>query len=156
MIAADYDSTERVFELTVPAELGYEDVACEVSTAIAASYDYTPEKLQVIKMAVNEACTNAIRYGCGADPRLKVLITFIATPQRLEILVKDPGVGGVGPGTITPPNIEAMILGQQRMGGIGLYLIQILMDEAGFISQDIEDGNCFRMVIYRSEMVLGQ
>jgi sensor histidine kinase regulating citrate/malate metabolism len=45
-----------------------------------------------------------------------------------------------------------MVAGKQRLGGMGLYIIKELVDEAGFIEADDEDeeeGNRFRMVIYR-------
>jgi hypothetical protein len=43
-----------------------------------------------------------------------------------------------------------MIEGKARFGGMGLYIIRELVDEAGFVQSDDEDeGNQFRMVIYR-------
>ena len=43
-----------------------------------------------------------------------------------------------------------MVEGKQRLGGMGLYIIRELVDEAGFVQADDEDeGNRFRMVIYR-------
>ena len=43
-----------------------------------------------------------------------------------------------------------MVEGTARLGGMGLYIIRELVDEAGFVDADDEDeGNQFRMVIYR-------
>ena len=43
-----------------------------------------------------------------------------------------------------------MVAGEQRLGGMGLFIIQELVDEAGFVETNDEDeGNQFRMVIYR-------
>jgi hypothetical protein len=45
-----------------------------------------------------------------------------------------------------------MVEGKQRLGGMGLYIIRELVDEAGFVeAANAEDGNQFRMVIYRVE-----
>jgi hypothetical protein len=43
-----------------------------------------------------------------------------------------------------------MVEGKHRLGGMGLYIIRELVDEAGFVESSDEDGgNLFRMVIYR-------
>ena len=43
-----------------------------------------------------------------------------------------------------------MVKGEKRLGGMGLFIIKELVDEAGFVESD-DDGNQFRMVIYRVE-----
>jgi len=42
-----------------------------------------------------------------------------------------------------------MVEGTTRLGGMGLYIIRELVDEAGFVEGDEDEGNQFRMVIYR-------
>jgi hypothetical protein len=44
-----------------------------------------------------------------------------------------------------------MVAGKQRLGGMGLYIIKELVDEAGFVEGDEDEGNQFRMVIYRMD-----
>ena len=54
------------------------------------------------------------------------------------------------PGNINIPDITGMVEGKHRLGGMGLYIIRELVDEAGFVETGEEDdGNQFRMVIYR-------
>jgi serine/threonine-protein kinase RsbW len=143
--------SNRVVELRIPSELGYEKIAREAVAAVAHRLNFEKEKIEDIKTAVSEACTNAIRYGSGADSRMKVVVILTADEDKLDILIKDPGASGIPPTDIGDPNIEHMVQGIDRPGGMGLYIIRELMDEAGFVKteNDEEDGNQFRMVIYR-------
>jgi len=142
----------RVVELRIPSELGYEKIAREAVATVARRLRFADEKIEDIKTAVSEACTNAIRYGSGADARMKVVVILTADEEKLDILIKDPGAGGVPPSDVGIPDINGMVKGKHRLGGMGLYIIRELVDEAGFIEADDEDeGNQFRMVIYRMD-----
>lgn len=140
----------RVVELRIPSELGYEKIAREAVATVARRLNFGEEKIEDIKTAISEACTNAIRYGSGSDARMKVVVVLTADENKLDILIKDPGAGGAPPLDISIPDINGMIEGKARFGGMGLYIIRELVDEAGFVEGDNEDeGNQFRMVIYR-------
>ena len=141
---------KRVVELKFPSELGYEKVAREAVATVARRMNFDGEKIEDIKTAVSEACTNAIQYGSGADARMKVVVILTADEDKLDILIKDPGAGGIPPSEVTIPDINDMVKQTTRPGGMGLYIIQELVDEAGFVEGDDEgEGNQFRMVIYR-------
>ena len=139
----------RVVELRIPSELGYEKIAREAVATVARRLNFGQEKIEDIKTAISEACTNAIRYGSGSDARMKVVVVLTADEDKLDILIKDPVAGGVPPLDVAIPDINGMIEGKARCGGMGLYIIRELVDEAGFVEGDDEDGNQFRMVIYR-------
>ncbi len=142
--------TNRVVELKIPSELGYEKIAREAVAAVAHRLNFSQEKIEDLKTAISEACTNAIRYGSGSDARMKVVVVLTADETKLDILIKDPGASGTPPEDIGIPDINGMIEGKHRLGGMGLYIIRELVDEAGFIeTSDDHDGNQFRMVIYR-------
>ncbi|HMQ55648.1 MAG TPA: ATP-binding protein [Anaerolineae bacterium] len=140
----------RVVELRIPSELGYEKIAREAVATVAHRLNFTEEKIEDIKTAISEACTNAIRYGSGSDARMKIVVILTADENKLDILIKDPGASGAPPSNIDIPDISGMVEGKHRLGGMGLYIIRELVDEAGFIeTADEDDGNQFRMVIYR-------
>lgn len=142
--------SNRVVELRIPSELGYEKIAREAVATVARRMDFDGEKIEDIKTAISEACTNAIRYGSGADGRMKVVVILTADEDRLDILIKDPGAGGMPPqADIGIPDINGMVEGTERLGGMGLYIIRELVDEAGFVEAEDDEGNQFRMVIYR-------
>ena len=141
--------TSRVVELKIPSELGYEKIAREAVATVAKRLGFDGEQIADIKLAIAEACTNAISYGGQADKRTKIVVVLTADEDKLDILVKDPGFSGPPPTEVVPPDIEAMMQGKRKFGGMGLYIIQELMDEAEFIPADDEAGNQFHMVIYR-------
>jgi serine/threonine-protein kinase RsbW len=143
----------RVVELRIPSELGYEKIAREAVATVARRLDFKEDKIEDIKTAISEACTNAIRYGSGADARMKVVVVLTADENKLDILIKDPGAGGSPPLDTGIPDINGMVAGTERLGGMGLFIIKELVDEAGFveIDDDEDEGNQFRMVIYRVE-----
>lgn len=142
----------RVVELRIPSELGYEKIAREAVATVARRLSFKEEKIEDIKTAISEACTNAIRYGSGADARMKVVVVLTADEDKLDILIKDPGAGGAPPAETGIPDINGMVAGTERLGGMGLFIIQELVDEAGFVEigdPEEDEGNQFRMVIYR-------
>jgi serine/threonine-protein kinase RsbW len=145
-----HPQSNRVVELRIPSELGYEKIAREAVATVARRLDFSEDKIEDIKTAISEACTNAIRYGSGSDARMKVVVVLTADEEKLDIVIKDPGASGAPPIDVDIPDINGMIEGKARFGGMGLYIIRELVDEAGFVrSEDEEEGNQFRMVIYR-------
>jgi serine/threonine-protein kinase RsbW len=141
-------NTSRVVELKIPGELGYERVAREAVATVARRMGFSPERIEELKTAVDEACTNAIRHGGQVDARMKVVVVLTADETKLDILVKDPGLGDSPPSEVVAPDIQAQIEGRDPKGGLGLWLIRQMVDEAYFVEDD-EGGNQFRMIIYR-------
>ena len=139
----------RVVELKIPSELGYEKIAREAVATVAKRLGFTDERIADIKLAISEACTNAISYGGNEDARATIAIILTADDEKLDIVIRDPGFSGTPPDEVSEPNIHDMVSGRARYGGMGLYIIQELMDTAEFLPGDGENGNKFHMVIYR-------
>jgi serine/threonine-protein kinase RsbW len=142
-------NTTRVVELKIPGELGYERVAREAAATVARRLGFSPERIEELKTAVDEACTNAIRHGSKSDARMKVVVVLTADETKLDILVKDPGAGDSPPNEVEAPDIQAQIEERGPKGGLGLWLIRQMVDEAYFMEDDEGGGNQFRMIIYR-------
>jgi serine/threonine-protein kinase RsbW len=142
-------NTSRVVELKIPSQLGYERVAREAAAAVARRLGFSSERVEELKTAVGEACTNAIRHGSNADARMKVVVLLTADETKLDILVKDVGVGDAPSGEVVAPDIQAQVEGRNPPGGLGLWLIRQMVDEAYFVDDVESAGNQFRMIIYR-------
>jgi serine/threonine-protein kinase RsbW len=142
-------NTSRVVELKIPSELGYERVAREAVAAVARRLGFTAERIEELKTAVDEACTNAIRHGSQADAHMKVVVVLTADEKKLDILVKDPGAGTTPPSEVVAPDIHAQVEGRNPKGGLGLWLIRQMVDEAYFVEDEESGGSQFRMIIYR-------
>jgi serine/threonine-protein kinase RsbW len=147
--AVNSPGASRVVELKIPSELGYERVAREAAATVARRLGFSAERIEELKTAVDEACTNAIRHGGQADARVKVVVVLTADENKLDIVVKDPGAGSAPPSEIVEPDIQAQVEGRGPKGKLGLWLIRQMVDEAYFVEDDKTGGSQFRMVIYR-------
>lgn len=135
----------EVIELAVPSRLGLEQVAVDAAAAVAKLMGFSEDRIEDLKTAVEEACTNAIEHGNQQNANTKVLVEFIADESKLQVDIHDKGQGIRG--NIPKPDIDAKIAKKQSPRGWGLFLIQSLMDEVKF-EWSPETGNVTRMVIY--------
>jgi serine/threonine-protein kinase RsbW len=111
--------------------------------AIATRMRFSIEDIDDIKVAVGEACNNAIEHGCPAT-RSSDMITLRCDLQAdaLVITVQDPGEG-FNPATATRQHRHSTLTLTER--GLGMLLIESLMDEVDFTSTP-ETGTQVRMV----------
>ena len=91
-----------------------------------------------IKLALEEAMTNAVRHGNANDPGKRIFIRYTVTTERTEIVIRDEGRGfqpEAVPDPTRPENID-------RPNGRGIMLMRAYLDEVIFSS----DGNQVRLV----------
>ncbi len=98
--------------------------------ATAATLDFTISDLEELKVAVSEAVSNAIIHGYDNQPDQMVEMSALLYEDRLEIQVKDYGVG--------IPDIEkAMEPGYSRSPermGLGFAFMSSFMDKLEVLS----------------------
>jgi serine/threonine-protein kinase RsbW len=118
----------RSVEVRLPSELGFEKVAMSTAASMAKLMGFSADRIEDLKTAVAEACINAIEHGNQLDDSLTVAVVLSTTADELEIKVIDNGSGvGASP---APPDIDRKILGEEDPRGMGMFLIQALVDEA--------------------------
>ena len=116
-------SRQQLLEIpSNPDELSRVD---ETVDKIAAEMGFSPQQRDDLAIAVTEAVNNAIMHGNNADPRKKVLITFIIEPGVFTIKIRDQGPG-FDPDSLPDPTAPENILLEK---GRGLFIIRHLMDE---------------------------
>jgi serine/threonine-protein kinase RsbW len=94
-----------------------------------------------LKLAVEEACTNVIEHayrGVGGE----LTVCLEACGPDVQITVTDHGQP-FDPGEVAMPDLS-LPLEERPIGGLGLFLMQQLMDEVEFVFS--EDGNRLCMV----------
>ena len=103
--------------------------ASKTATAIAESMRMSPDRIDEVRMAVVEACINALEHSRAADKEVYVTFEVLGEkdPETLRITVRDTGVG-FSPEDLTEPTIEDK-LKSQRKRGWGLKIIRGLMDD---------------------------
>jgi len=134
---------ERKFQLHLPSTLGCEKVAMDFAASVAESMNFPPDRVEDLKTAVAEACTNAIEHGNRMDASMKVGISLTIDKGRLQVAVQDEGVGI---GRVSTPNIDNKIEGKSDPRGWGIFLIESLMDEVTF--ESTPEGNVVKMIIH--------
>jgi serine/threonine-protein kinase RsbW len=115
-------------EVRIPSELGFEKVAMSTAAAMAALMGFSPERIEDLKTAIAEACINAIEHGNHLDSNLHVGVELSMTDSELEVKVSDEGAGSVQP--VDNPDIDRKMAGEEHTRGMGMFLIQALVDEA--------------------------
>ncbi len=91
-----------------------------------------------IKLALEEAMTNAFRHGNRCDPTKRIVVRYQVTPQRTDIEVCDEG-GGFCPDEVPDPTQPGFI---DRPHGRGIMLMRAYLDEVAFSCE----GNSVRLV----------
>lgn len=138
----------NAIELRIPSEFGYEKMAMDLARAVAERMGLAPERAEDLETAVAEACLNAIEHGNRLDANTRVRVLLSIDADRLVIDVRDEGRGGPPPKHFPEPDISRKLAGQEALRHMGLYIIQHLVDEAGFVEPESGYGNQFRMVIH--------
>lgn len=131
----------EVVELVLPAQTEVVSVARLVAGAlVAADPAFDEERGADVRLAVSEACTNAVeaqRRRMEEDPSAAaceaVLLRCVWSAGRLELTVTDHGQGfdpdalQGHPGVTDPARLE-------HEGGLGIPLIRLLSDHVEFIA----------------------
>jgi serine/threonine-protein kinase RsbW len=115
-------------EVRLPSELGFEKIAMSTAAGMAALMGFSEDRIEDLKTAVAEACINAIEHGNQFDDTLDVGVVMSSNDDELEIKVIDDGAGMRS--APAAPNIDRKIAGEEEARGMGMFLIQALVDEA--------------------------
>ncbi len=145
-MSVNYDYVEMKF----PASAEYVGLIrltlSGVFSRAGASYD----QIEDSKIAVSEAVTNAVKHAYKDVQQGDITIGFAIYPEKIEIVVSDKGKSfnyeevreDLGPYD-KDENVDFL-----REGGLGLFLIEALMDEV-FVKKD--SGVTISMTKYMDE-----
>ncbi len=128
-------------KLSVPSKPEYVGVIRLTLAAVASRLGFDIEKIEDMKVAVAEACTNAIIHGCHCEQGRNFNIDFVSTGDKLTILVYDDGEG------CQLEKIEEPDLTKPREGGLGIFIIKSLMDDVE-IQSEKGKGMIIKMIKY--------
>jgi serine/threonine-protein kinase RsbW len=121
---------DRTVEVNLPNVSGYERIAMECSASFAKIGGLVKERIEDLKTAVAEACLNAMEHGNKDRPDSRVVITMHLGDKDFKVSVMDAGDGiSIVPQKI---DIKKKIEGLEPPNGLGLFLIQQLVDQVEF------------------------
>ncbi len=92
-----------------------------------------------VVLAVNEACMNIIQHSYKMKPDGRIEIEVVQEPDALVFRLRDYA------GSVDIEMLRSRNLDDIRPGGLGVHLIDCLMDEYGFLESPQGGGNIFEM-----------
>ena len=104
---------------------------------------FDPSSCFAIRLALEEAISNAVKHGNGNDPKKVVRVQFQADAERVTIEVEDEG-DGFDPGAVPDPTQEENL---EIPSGRGIVLMKSFMTEITYTPP----GNRVRMSFRRGE-----
>ena len=137
---------DSVIELEIPARAEYVGlVRLVVSSLATARRTLADDRIDDLKLAVSEACTNAIEAHADMDVDERVILRWSEADDRLQVQIDDRGPG-FDPGQLPehPPVTDPERLNFER--GLGIPLIRTLVDEVAF--DPSEWGMSVRLVMF--------
>lgn len=124
----------REVSFSLPMEPEMEIAASQEATAFAASMGMSADRIDEVRMAVVEACINAMEHSRASDQQVHMRLAALGRqqPERLEITIRDQGIG-FHPETVEVPSMATRIHAPRKRGW-GLKIIHGLMDEVEILS----------------------
>ena len=114
-------------ELRIPSSAAYVGIARRTVENVARQLPFEHTEVEDIKLAVGEACNNAIKYGAEANGRFPVTIRCIVRPRALQVEVRNYHPADEPRPTIdNTPDIT-------KEGGLGFCLMRQLVDQMDFV-----------------------
>lgn len=113
---------ENVVRLTFPAKSDYLLLARLALTGLARSYPLDAETLADLKLAVTEACGNAVRHAYD-EGEGSVTVELVAAGDRLELVVEDEGTG------VDAAAVPDFLAEDRPEGGMGMAIMRAVVDE---------------------------
>src|SRR5947208_15516020 len=121
------DESRSTIELQLPSKLGFEKVAMNTAASVARLMGFGDERVEDLKMAIAEACINAMEHGNKLDETLSVGIVLSMHADALEVKVVDNGSGPQG--HVATPDIDKKMHEEEEARGMGMFLIESLVAE---------------------------
>jgi serine/threonine-protein kinase RsbW len=132
-------------EVRLPSRMGFEKVAMSTAAAVAKLMGFREDRIEDLKTAVAEACINAIEHGNRMNEKLSVGVVLSAQADSLEVKVIDDGKGMKA--KPHRPDIDKKIHGEEDPRGMGMFLMQALVDEAEWVAGVNGKSSYVRLVI---------
>lgn len=111
-----------VVSLTVPSQSKYLGLIRKVIHQVSQDGGFSEEDGRKLTLAVDEACSNVIKYSYEHDPNQTIVLTLTDSTDRLEIKIQDFG---------KCPDLESIKprdLNEVKPGGLGTHFIRSIMD----------------------------
>lgn len=129
--------TCETIKMEISSNPEYVSVIRLTASGIANKIGFPIDDIEDMKVAVSEACTNAIKH--SDDDKFDIIFKILENGLTIEI--HDNGIG-YDVNSIKTPDLE-----NPRESGLGLFIIKTLMDDLSIESVENE-GTVIKMTKY--------
>jgi serine/threonine-protein kinase RsbW len=140
-------SSESSVEVRLPSRLGYEKIAMNAAATMAKDMGFSEDRIDDLKTAVAEACINAMEHGNQLNAEIPMGIVLSMSQGELEVKVLDDGNGMETAPSPDKPDIDRKMSGEEEARGMGMFLIQALVDEVEWVPRT--EGQSFVRLVIR-------
>ena len=128
--------------IKIPSHAKYLCVVRSVTEKMGELYGMTAPEIEDVKLAVDEACANAIKHACKGNEELIISVKYNLKRKGFEVVIDDSGQKA------RPDAIKGRDLDDVRPGGLGVHLIKRVFDVFAF-DEKKKNGNRLRLVRHR-------
>tara|TARA_B100000965_G_C19437367_1_gene689232 strand:+ start:267 stop:725 length:459 start_codon:yes stop_codon:yes gene_type:complete len=128
--------------ISLPSKPEYVSIVRMTSSVVANKVGFNIEEIEDIKVAVGEACNNAVLHGCGESSNFSV--EFTIGEDKVIIEIRDEG-NGFNVDKCPVPDIC-----NPKEGGLGIFIIKSLMDDVE-VKSSPGNGTIIKMIKYVRE-----
>ena len=129
--------TYETIKMEITANPEYVSIIRLTTSGIANKIGFCIDDIEDLKVAISEACTNAIKH--SLEDRFTIIYTMIENGLTIEII--DNGKGYVSK-EVSEPDLDNL-----KESGMGLFIIESLMDEVKVESKE-GNGTSIKMTKY--------
>lgn len=144
----------EIIHLEIPPRLDYLAVVrLVVATAAGLEPPLPDSRLDDLRLAVTEACSNAIKAHRPEAADEPVVVSCHLDDNRFRVEIRDRGPG-FDPDALVPIPDATDPERLEHESGLGIPLIRVLTDEATF--EPVEGGTALSMSLFRTTPDTGQ
>lgn len=123
--------------LEIPAHANYVELVRLSLYGIASNMGFSLEAIDDMKVAATEACNNAVLHANPEGHANTIIIVFEIMATGLTIRIKDNGPGfDFSEAIAKESSLHNMEIQELPIGGLGLYLMQALMDNVTVLTEN--------------------
>lgn len=144
----------QIVNLSVPAEAEYIDLVRLTLYGISSKIGFSYEEIEDMKVAVAEACNNAVVHAYSPEGAGVMEVRFERLEDGLRIAVKDHGTSfDYAEKAREAASLHGKSLDDMHSGGLGIYLMQALMDRVEVVTDNGTEVILTKLLSKSEEMV---
>ncbi len=130
---------KAVVTLKVRSHPRYLSLIRDVTARFCMDCGLDEELTGMIKLAVDEACSNVIKYAYHGDTSKDIVVKYGSSKKQISIIIEDNGEKA------DPEKIRGRDLDDVRPGGLGMHFIRRVFDLVEFDPKKVKGNRLLLM-----------